>query len=114
MSISAECATSATATDGLPRYCNSAPSLAKAPDGFVFNQQSSLVTESGAAGGVHHCRFGWGDTIEVVSGTGLTAPRSFSLTAHAESPSAHGSPVGWANCTAILSLAKQPKISPDK
>jgi hypothetical protein len=108
ISTSAECATTATGNNGLSQSCNSAPSIIRAPNGYVFNQQTSLVTQSGAAGGVHHCRFGWSDTVEVVPGTGLTAPRAFSLTAHAESPTGHGSPVGWANCTAMLALARLP------
>lgn len=106
MNITAECTTDETGGSGVRHDCDSAPSTGSAPDGYVFSQNQALVTKSSGNGDESDCNFGWSDFVEVVPGSGLTQPRTFTLSAHARSPSGHWAGRGWANCSATLRLAK--------
>lgn len=106
MTITAECTTDETGGDGVRHDCNSEPSTGTAPDGFVFNQNQAVVSKTSGTGDEHSCNFGWSDFTEVLPGTGITQPKTFTLSAHARSPSGHWAGRGWAKCTAILGLAE--------
>jgi hypothetical protein len=103
--LSAECTTDATGGDGVRHSCDSASSILTAPAGFVFIQNGLQGGETSGTGDEHECRVAWSNFVEVIPGTGITQPRTFTLQAHAKSPSGYFKGRGWATCTYQLSLA---------
>jgi hypothetical protein len=104
--LSAECTTDATGGDGVRHDCDSQPSTLTAPAGFVFIQNGLTGGETSGNGDEHECRNGWSNFVEVLPGSGITQPRTFSLRAHARSPSGHWSGRGWSVCTYTLTLTQ--------
>lgn len=102
--ITAECTTEATGVDGVRNDCLSKKSIITAPDNFVFIQNGIEGGEISGNGDNHGCRFEWGQMTEVVKGSGITPPKTFSLEAYARSPSGHLSGRGWASCSYTLSM----------
>lgn len=106
-SVAAECTTDATGGDGVRHDCDSTPTAISAPRGFVFIKDGPMGLAGGKTSGngsEHECRYEWGDYVEIVPGTGIVQPRTFTLTAHARSPSGHFSGRGWAACRFQLTL----------
>lgn len=102
--ISAECTTDSTGGNGVRHDCDSTPSVVTAPDGFVFIQNGLSGGKTSGAGDEHDCRFSWSNYVEVIPGTGITQPRTFTLQAHARSPSGHWAGRGWVNCEFQLAV----------
>ena len=112
-SVAAQCTTDSTGLNGVRHDCDSAPTVITAPAGFVFIKDGPKGLSGGKTSGngsEHECRYEWSDLVEVVPGTGITQPRTFSLRAHARSPHGHSSGRGWVACQYQLTLtAFQPQ-----
>lgn len=104
--VTSECTTDATGLDGVRHDCDSQPTIVTAPAGYVFIQNAVSGGETSGNGDEHACRTSWSEYVEVVQGTGITQPRTFSLQSHARSPSGHASGRGWSVCSYALLITQ--------
>lgn len=110
--ITAGCTTDATGWNGVRHACDSAPSVVRAPAGFVFVKDGAMGPKGppggkeSANGSEHSCNFAWSDYVEVIAGTGIMQPQTFTLNAHARSPHGHASGRGWVKCRYDVTMTR--------
>lgn len=111
--VTTQCTTGGTGWDGRRKACDSQPTTIRAPEGYVFVVNKHTVRVTSANGSENDCRFSFDDPVEVVPGTGITQPRSFTAVAHARSPKGHSSGRGWTTCAHHLEMVsyKRPTVS---
>lgn len=108
VTVAAECTTVGTTWDGARSVCDSEWSTMTVPEGFVFIESSytvTVVSENGSDSQAHH---EWADYVEIVPGTGITAPRTLRVRVHARSPGGSFQPGrrGWMKIRATAKYTK--------
>ena len=101
--LTTECTTKGTSVTGRRRSCESDPGTIRAPENYVFLKDELKVRESSKSGGGPDCReeMSWGEYVEVLPGTGIKLPTSFTVIVHARSPGGMGNigSRGWIKCS---------------
>ncbi len=94
----AECTTEATGGDGVRHSCRSEWSTHTVPSGYVYIENKLEKGTTSDAGSENYCEHEFSDLVEVVSGTGITQPRTLKVRAVARSPKGHFTGRGWSKC----------------
>lgn len=105
--VAAECTTRPTGGDARRHSCNSAASVINAPDNFVFIKDGPKGLSGGefsGRGSEHWCIYEWSNYVEIIPDSGIVAPRTFSLRAHARGPRDRFAGRGWSKCKYELSF----------
>ncbi|WP_129580433.1 MULTISPECIES: hypothetical protein [Sorangium] len=106
-----ECTTVGTTWDGARSSCYSDWETYTVPPGYIIVESSykeNRVSENGSENWIEH---EWADPIEIIPGTGITAPRTIRVRVHALGPSGRFDPGrrGWTNVRIELNYIKYPE-----
>lgn len=99
------CTTAGTGTMGEGRNCSDVGCVS-APAGYVIIRDSYQISETSNNGGWHSVAFS--DPVEIVAGTGITAPRKvcISVGANSEGGMTHAGSRGWEDVVGNGSISK--------
>ena len=112
--VKANCTTTSTSGSGRRHACDSPWQMVQTTSGFVIAEHSLRVRETSGNGSEHQCVHRFDKYVEVIPGTGITAPTVFYLRAHARSEKGHWGGRGWSYCEATFIQAQIPTLTAEE